>query len=95
MKNKSVFSQIFLLIIISLICLVLTVGIALFAGSYNTTFFDFSNLNFANMIPALIIGGFVSCVVVGITVLFISKELFVKVKDYLTESNENNGGNEK
>ncbi len=95
MKNKSVFSQIILLVILSLICVVLTVGIALFAGSYNTTIFDFSNLNFTNMIPVLIFGGFISCVVVGVTVLFVAKAVFLKVKNYLTETNENDGGNKK
>lgn len=94
MKNKSFFSQIMLLIILSLICVILTVGIALFVGSYNTTLFDFENLNFANMIPVLILGGFISCVVVGITVLFVARSVFLKLKDYFTENNKN-GGNEK
>ncbi len=92
MKNKSFFSQIMLLVILSLICVILTVGIALLVGSYNSTIFDFSNLNFSNMIPVLIFGGFVSCVVVGITVLFVARSVFLKVKDYLTD---NNGGDKK
>ena len=91
MKNKSFFSQIMLLVILSVICVVLTVGIALFVGSYNTTFLDFSNLNFANMIPVLILGGFISCVVVGITVLFVARSVFFKVKEYLSD----NGGDKK
>ena len=95
MKNKSFFSQIMLLIILSLVCVILTVGIALFVGSCNTTLFDFQNLNFANMIPVLILGGFISCVVVGITVLFVARSVFLKVKDYFSETNENNGGNKK
>lgn len=81
-----------LLIILSVICVILTVGIALFVGSYNTTLFDFANLNFANMIPVLILGGFISCVVVGITVLFVARSVFLKVKDYLSD---NNGGDKK
>lgn len=92
MKNKSFFSQIMLLVILSVICVILTVGIALFVGSYNTTLFDFKNLNFANMIPVLILGGFISCVVVGITVLFVARSVFLKVKDYLSD---NKGGNKK
>ena len=84
-----------LLIILSLVCLIFTVGIALFVGSCNTTLFDFQNLNFANMIPVLILGGFISCVVVGITVLFVARSVFLKVKDYFIETNENNGGNKK
>lgn len=84
-----------LLIILSLVCVILTVGIALFVGSCNTTLFDFQSLNFANMIPVLILGGFISCVVVGITVLFVARSVFLKVKDYFSETNENNGGNKK
>ena len=93
MKNKSFFSQIILLVILSVVCVILTVGIALFVGSCNTTLFDFQNLNFANMIPVLILGGFISCVVVGITVLFVARSVFLKVKDYL--SNNNDGGEKK
>ncbi len=95
MKNKSFFSQIILLIILSLVCIVLTVGIALFVGSSDTTFFDWRNLNFSNMIPVLIFGGFISCVVVGITVLFVARSIFLKVKDYFIETSKNDGGNEK
>ncbi len=95
MKNKSFFSQIILLIIISLVCIILTAGIALFAGTYNTALFDFQNLNFSNMIPVLIFGGFISCVVVGISVLFVTRAVFFKVKDYFVETNDNNGGNKK
>ena len=92
LKNKSFFSQIILLIILSVICVILTVGIAIFVGSYNTTLFDFKNLNFANMIPVLILGGFISCVVIGITVLFVARSVFLKIKDYLSD---NNGGDKK
>ncbi len=92
LKKKSLFSQIMFLVILSVICVVLTVGIALFVGAYNTTLFDFENLNFSNMIPVLILGGFVSCVIVGITILFLARSVFLKVKDYLSD---NNGGNKK
>jgi hypothetical protein len=47
------------------------------------------------MIPVLVFGGFVSCVVVGITVLFVARSVFYKVKDYFIETKENNGGSEK
>ena len=93
MKNKSFFSQIILLVILSVICVVLTVGIALLVGSSNTTLFDFENLNFSNMIPVLMLGGFISCVVVGITVLFVARSIFYKVKNYLLE--DKNGGDKK
>lgn len=94
MKKKSIFSQIILLIILSVVCVVLTVGIALLVGSNNTTFFDWENLNFSNAIPVFIIGGFISCVIVGITVLFVARTVFFQVKDYLSEKTKN-GGNTK
>ena len=93
MKNKSFFSQIILLIILSVVCVILTVGIAILAGSNSATLFDFRNLNVANMLPVLVIGGFVSCVVIGITVIFVARSAFLKVKDYLSENN--NGGDKK
>ena len=91
MKNRSFFSQIMLLVILSVICIVLTVGIALLVGSSNTTLFDFENLNFSNMLPVLILGGFISCVIVGITVLFVARSIFYKVKNYLLEESKNGG----
>ena len=94
MKNKSFFTQIILLIVLSIICIVLTVGIALVAGSIDVTLLDFKNLNLANVIPVLLIGGFISCVIIGIVVLFIARSIFFKVKEYLAETNDN-GGKEK
>lgn len=82
MKNKSLFSQIILLVVIAFLCITLTVTIALLVGSIETPIFDFNNLNFANMIPVFIIGGFVSCFAVMLTVLFASKTLFYKIKDF-------------
>lgn len=73
--------QIMGLIVLSLICIFLTLGAALLLGSVDTAIFDFKNLNLANMIPALIIGGFISCVIVGITLLFVSRSVFFKVKE--------------
>ncbi len=90
MKNSSFFSQIILLIIISAICVILTVGIAFFAGTYTTALFDLSKLNLSNMIPVLIFGGFISCVIIGITVVVISREVFIKIKNYISENIKNN-----
>ncbi len=88
MKNKSLFFQIIALIILAIICLMLTVGIALLAGSLKADLFDFQNLNFSNMIPILLIGGFISCVVVGICILFVARTAFIKAKNYLFETNK-------
>lgn len=93
MKNKSFFSQIIFLVILSIICLLVTVGLAFIFGASNTTFFDFKNMNFSNMIPILIIGGFISCVIVGITVLFVARSVFLKIKENINKTNENGGGN--
>lgn len=90
MKNKSLFAQIIALIIIVIVCILFTFTIALLAGSLNAELFDFKNLNFSNMIPVLIIGGFMSCVIVGICFLFIARTAFFKVKDYLEENHKNN-----
>lgn len=94
MKNKSTFSQVLLIVIIAVLCVVATVTLALVAGSVGDTLFDFRNLNIVNMLPVLLIGGFITCVVVGISVLIVSRSVFFKVKDYLKELNDN-GGNEK
>lgn len=93
MKNKTVFSKIMTVIVVALICLVLTVTLALLFGSINTNIFDFSNLNISNMLPVFIIGGFISCVVVGILIILLAKDIFVKVKDEIFT--KDNGGNKK
>ena len=91
MKKRSIFSQIIFLIVLSVICIILTVGIALLVGSDSSALFNFENLNLANMIPVLIFGGFLSCVTVGIAVLFIARSVFFKIKDYLYDD----GGSKK
>ncbi len=93
-KKKSVFAQIMILVAVALVGLVLTVCMALLAGSVETSIFDWRNLNLANMIPILIIGGFITCVVVGIAVIVVSRSIFYRVRDYLFENqnNQNNKG---
>lgn len=90
MKDNSFFPHIMLLVILSVICIALTAGAAIFAGFSDTVLFDFENLNLANMLPVLIFGGFISCVIVGITTLFAAKSIFSKVREYLSD---NKGGN--
>ena len=86
MKNKSLFIQSISLIILVVACMLLTVAIAFLAGSLNVELFDFENLNFSNMIPIFIIGGFISCVLVGICFLFVARTAFLKAKKYFEES---------
>lgn len=93
MKNRSVFSQVMLLVFLLLICLVLTVAIAFLAGSHNVELFDFENLNFSNMIPVLVLGGIVTCIIVGISVIFVARSVFLKVREHLSENKD--GGKEK
>ena len=97
MKNKSVFSQIIFLIIVGVLCFLLTFGVALLAGSLNAELFDFKNLNFSNMVPVLIIGIFISCVIIGLGVLFVAKSAFLNVKNFFCENDKdkNIGGKEK
>ena len=90
MKNKSLFVQFITIIILAILCLLLTVGIAILAGSLNTELFDFRNLNFSNMIPVLIIGVFITCAIIGICFLFFARTAFFKAKDYLEDNNKNN-----
>ena len=77
-----------LLVIVSVICISVTVGVAVFLGTLKGTILDFGSLNFSNVITALIIGGFISCVIVGIISLFAAKSMFTMVRDYLSEKNE-------
>ena len=95
MKNKSLFSQIIFVIILAVICLLLTLCISFLAGSLNVELFDFKNLNFSNMIPVLLISGFISCVVVVICVLFIIRTALVKTKEYLKNNNDEKGETKK
>ena len=95
MNQKSLFAQIIFTVIVAVICLVLTVGLAILVGSLNVELFDFQSMNFSNMIPVFIVGGFISCVIIGICVLFVSRTAFYKAKDYFEENNKENGGTNK
>ena len=88
MKKKSIFGGILLLIIVSLICIILTVFVALLAGSVDVELFNFQKLNLSNMIPVLIVGAILSCFVIGIAVLFVGRMLFFKMKDYFSETDK-------
>lgn len=94
MKNKSTFAQIIFVILVAVVCVIATLTIALMAGSSDVNLFDLRNLNLANMLPVLLIGGFFTCVIVGIAVLCVSRSVFFKIKDYLKDFN-NDGGEEK
>ena len=87
MKKNSIFSQIIKLLIACVICVVVTIGIAYFVGTLSFSIFDFKNLNFSNVITFLIIGGFISCVILGFASLIIFKNLLGQIKNYLKNMN--------
>ena len=88
MSKKPIFTKIMIVIVVAIICLVLTAMTTLLVGSINADIFDFSKLNFSNMLPIIIIGGFISCVIVGILIIILAKDIIVKTKDYLFEKND-------
>lgn len=88
MKDKSLFNQFLLIVVLGIICILFTVSAAIIAGSINANLFDFKNFNFGNMIPVLLICGFISCAAIGICILFVGRTAFFKAKE-LIEKNEN------
>lgn len=91
MSKKPITTKIIIIISVALICLVITLLTAFLLGSVNTNIFDFSNLNFSNMLPVIITGGFISCVVVGILIIILAKDIFIKVRKYLLETDKDGG----
>ena len=69
------------------ICITLTVSVALLAGSIETSIFDFRNLNIANMIPVFIFGGLITLFTAVVVLLFTSRTLFYKIKNFFEEDN--------
>lgn len=90
MKNNSLFLQIILLVVLVFICIMTTFTVALLAGSIETSIFDLNNLNLLNMIPVFIFGGIITFFIIVITLLFTSRTLFYKVKDFFEENNKEN-----
>lgn len=96
MKNKSLLFQVATVIIVGVLCVLITLTLTVLAGSLSTEIFDFTNLNFSNMIPVFLVGIFITCAIVGICVLFVLRTSFNKAKEYLEkEKNTKNGGNNK
>lgn len=91
MSKKPIFNQIILLIIIGILGIVLTVALALWAGSSDNILLDLRDLNWANVIPVILIGGMICCTVVGILILFLGRNLFNKAKDFLSETDKKGG----
>lgn len=94
MKNKSTFSQLLTIVIVALIGFLLTLLIAFWVGSSDAQIFDLRDLNWANVVPVILIGGFITCVTVGIVVLIVSKNVFLKIRDYFLEDKSDGGKKE-
>ena len=67
-------------VIVAFVGIILTIFFAFMAGSIDTPLFDFENLNLANFIPVILIGGFLTAITVGFVLLFASKSIFMKIK---------------
>ena len=93
MKGKSTFAQLLTIIIVALIGIILTLIIAFWVGSSDAQIFDLRNLNWANVVPVILIGGFITCVSVGIVVMIVSKNVFMKIRDYFLEDKTDGGKN--
>ena len=91
MKKRSTFAMILTVVIVALVGIVLTILIAFMAGSMDAQLFDFKNLNLANFVPVIIIGGFLTAITVGFVILFASKSIFMKIRDYFLEDKKNGG----
>jgi energy-coupling factor transporter transmembrane protein EcfT len=74
-------------VLVIFFCLFLTLALAFFAGSIEKPLFDFRNINLGNMIPVLIIGGLVSCMIISICFLLLSKSFSEKLKELWDKNN--------
>ena len=93
MKNP-IFSKLLIAIVVALICIALTVSIALMVGNTSTDLIDFSELNWSNVIPIIILGMFITGGIVGVILLIAVKDVFVKAKEYIDQSNKDGGKKE-
>lgn len=91
MKKRSTFAMILTVVIVALVSIVLTILAAFMAGSIDMQLFDFKNLNLANFVLVIIIGGFVTAITVGFVILFAFKNIFTKIRDYFLEDKKNGG----
>ncbi len=91
-KQGSVFAKAVILLVVAAVCVILTLMAALLIGSVDINLFDLSRLNLANTAFALIIGGIISALLIGIAVLFLSREVFNITKKYFFKDD---GGDDK
>lgn len=92
MKKDSLFTKIIILFIVLFVCVAFTLTTAWLIGGMDKNIFDLLNLNLYNAVPVLILGGIISCFVVGIGVLFLSRNVLIKLKKFFIEED---GGDKK
>ncbi len=85
MKKDAFFTKIIILAVVVIVCIALTLTATFVIGSLDKNIFDLSNLNLYNAVPVLIVGGIISCFVIGIGVLILSRNVFIKLKKYFFE----------
>ena len=86
MKNKSLFPRVIFIAALCVLCLAVTIAVALFIGSFGDNMFNFTNFDFTNMPPVILIGGFAICIVLAIEVLFLLMAAFKKLKIILKKT---------
>lgn len=88
LKKENLWTKMILLVLIIFLCLFLTLALAFLAGSIEKPLFDLRNLNIGNMIPVLILGGLMSCMVLSICFLLFSKSFSVKIKELWEQNSD-------
>ena len=88
MKKENLWTKMIILVLVVFFCLFMTLALAFLAGSIEESLFDFKNLNFGNMIPVLIIGGLMSCMILSICFLLFSKSFSHKIREFLSKDND-------
>lgn len=82
MKNKSIFPKVVLLFLLAVVCVALTVGVALFAGSLGGEMISLKDLNLSNVIITFVIGMFISFAIIITAMLFLARNIFYNLKEY-------------
>ncbi len=89
MKKENLWTKMIVLVLVIFFCLFMTLALAFLAGSVEEPLFDFGNLNFSNMIPVLIIGGLMSCMILSVCFLLFSKSFSGKIREFLAKDSDN------
>ena len=95
MKNRSLFKLVVIVVLVAVICFVVTLLAALVAGALDAELLNFENLNLSNVLVVLLIGGFISSAVIGLSFLFLTRTAYNKFREYLNENNNHKGETKK